>query len=166
MHAPGERAILRCHLRDAVQDRLQAVGLPGALRAPGAQLGGACLHRGTLLGAEAAGLGPGIVRGHSRASFPGRSAARCQAGLPPKGQARPHRGASRFLTGSGPAEALWVAAPCTDRTSGPAAFGYLLGMGVTVWTARCADAMRASSRLVCAPRQYTWPQVRQRENAW
>jgi Glyoxalase-like domain len=63
MHALGERAILRCHLRDLVEDRLQAVGLPGALLALGAQLGGALLHRGTLPGAEAAGLGPGILRG-------------------------------------------------------------------------------------------------------
>jgi len=71
MHALGERAILRRHLRDLVEDRLQAVGFPGALLALGAQLGGALLHRGTLLGAEAAGLGPGILPGHSRASLPG-----------------------------------------------------------------------------------------------
>src|SRR5712692_9690270 len=70
MHALGERAILRYHLRDAVEDRLQAVGPLGALLALGAQLGGACLHRGTLLGAEAFGLALGILRGHSRASFP------------------------------------------------------------------------------------------------
>src|SRR5580692_12192124 len=70
MHALGQRTILRCHLRDAVEDRLQAVGLLGALLALGAQLGGTLLHRGALLGAEAAGLGHGILRGHSRASFP------------------------------------------------------------------------------------------------
>jgi hypothetical protein len=58
-----------CHLRDTVEDRLQAVGLLGALLALGAQLGGAFLHRGTLCGAEAAGLGRGILRGHSQASF-------------------------------------------------------------------------------------------------
>jgi hypothetical protein len=69
MHALGERAILRRHLRDPVEDRLQAVGLLGAFLAFGAQLGGALLHRGTLLGAEAVGLGHGILRGHSRASF-------------------------------------------------------------------------------------------------
>jgi hypothetical protein len=64
MHALGERTIFRCHLRDAVEDRLQAVGLLGALLALGAQLGGALFHRGTLLGAEALGLGLGILRGH------------------------------------------------------------------------------------------------------
>jgi hypothetical protein len=42
---------------------------PSALLALGAQLGGALLHRGTLLGAEAAGLGLGILPGHSRASL-------------------------------------------------------------------------------------------------
>src|SRR5260370_30936317 len=70
MHALGERTILRCHLRDAVEDRLQAVGLLGALVALGAQLGGALLHRGALLGAETIGFGLGIRRGHCRASFP------------------------------------------------------------------------------------------------
>jgi NADP-dependent 3-hydroxy acid dehydrogenase YdfG len=70
VHALGERTILRCHPRDAVEDRLQAIGLLGALVALGAQLGGAVLHRRTLLGAEAAELGLGILRGHSRASFP------------------------------------------------------------------------------------------------
>ncbi len=48
----------------------QAVGLPGALIALGAQLGGAVRHRRALGGAEAAGLGLGICRGHCRASFP------------------------------------------------------------------------------------------------
>jgi hypothetical protein len=47
---------------------------PSAFLAPcfalGAQLGGAFLHRGTLPGAEAAGLAPCILRGHSRVSFP------------------------------------------------------------------------------------------------
>ncbi|MFZ0190743.1 MAG: hypothetical protein WAL72_27815 [Streptosporangiaceae bacterium] len=71
MHALGKRTILRCHPRDAVQDCLQAVGFLGALLALGAQLGGALLHRGTLSGAEPAGLGRGILRGHCRASFPG-----------------------------------------------------------------------------------------------
>src|SRR5580693_5380380 len=57
-------------LRDAVQDRLQAVGLLGALLALSAQLRGALLHRGAFLGAEGIGPGRGILRGHSRASFP------------------------------------------------------------------------------------------------
>jgi len=43
MHALGERTILRRHLRDLVEDRLQPVGLLGALLALGAQLGGARL---------------------------------------------------------------------------------------------------------------------------
>src|SRR5260370_14456162 len=89
MHALGERTILRCHLRDAVEDRLQAVGLLGALLALGAQLGGACPHRGTLLGAEAAGPGPGILRRHSPASFPDRSAAPRSAGPPWKATTAP-----------------------------------------------------------------------------
>ena len=41
MHALGERTILRRHLRDPVEDRLQPVGLLGALLALRAQLGGA-----------------------------------------------------------------------------------------------------------------------------
>jgi hypothetical protein len=41
MHALGERTILRRHLRDPVEDRLQPVGLLGALLALGAQFGGA-----------------------------------------------------------------------------------------------------------------------------
>jgi hypothetical protein len=69
MHALGERTVLRRHLRDAVEDRLQAVGLLGALLALGAQLGGALLHRGTLLSGEAVGLGLGILSGHCRALF-------------------------------------------------------------------------------------------------
>jgi hypothetical protein len=69
MHPLGERTVLRCHLRDAVEDGLQAVGLLGALLALGAQLGGALLHSGTLCGAEAAGLGLGTGRGHCQSSF-------------------------------------------------------------------------------------------------
>ena len=69
MHALGERTILRRHPRDAVEDRLQPVGLLGALLALGAQLRGALLHRGTLLSAEAVGLGLGTLRGHSHATF-------------------------------------------------------------------------------------------------
>ena len=69
MHALGERTILWRHLRDLVEDRLQPVGLLGALLALGAQLGGARLHRGTLLSGEAVGFGVGILRGHSQASF-------------------------------------------------------------------------------------------------
>src|SRR5215475_8274301 len=84
MHALGQRTILRCHLRDAVEDRLQAVGLLGALLALGAQLGGALLHRGTLLGGEAAGLGIYILRGHFRASFLDARAS-VSDGLPLKG---------------------------------------------------------------------------------
>jgi hypothetical protein len=64
MHALGERTILRRHLRDAVKDRLQLIGLLGALLALGAQLGGAPPHRSTFLGGEAVGLGLGILRGH------------------------------------------------------------------------------------------------------
>ena len=80
MHPLGERAILRRHPRDAVEDRLQAVGLLGALLAFGAQLGGAHLYRGTLLGAEAVGLCHGILRGHSRAFLPdAQGSASCRA---------------------------------------------------------------------------------------
>ena len=53
MHALGQRAILRRHRGDAVEDRLQAVRLLGALLALGPQLGRALLHRGALGGAEA-----------------------------------------------------------------------------------------------------------------
>ena len=73
--SPHERTILRRHLRDPVEDRLQPVGLLGALLALGAQLGGALLHRGTLLGAEAVGLGPGTLPGHSRLPFDARGSA-------------------------------------------------------------------------------------------
>jgi hypothetical protein len=62
MHA-RRRTILRRHLRDPV-GRLQSVGLLGTLLALGAQLRGALLHRGTLLSAEAVGLGLGTLRGH------------------------------------------------------------------------------------------------------
>jgi len=33
-------------------------------------------------------------------------------------------------------------------------------------TARAAESMICSSRLLWAPRQYTWPQLWQREKAW
>ncbi len=69
MHSLGERPVLWCHLGDAVEDRLQAVGLLGAFLALGTQLGGALFHRGALLGAEAAGSGRCIRRRHFRASF-------------------------------------------------------------------------------------------------
>jgi hypothetical protein len=65
MHALGERTILRRHLGDAVEDRLQPVSLLGTLLALGSQLRGALLHRGTLLSAEAVGLGLGTLRRHS-----------------------------------------------------------------------------------------------------
>src|SRR5256884_6534470 len=69
MYALGERTIPRRHLGDAVEDRLQPVGLLGALLALGAQLRGALLHRGALSSSEAVGLGLGTVRGHSHAAF-------------------------------------------------------------------------------------------------
>ena len=37
---------------------------------------------------------------------------------------------------------------------------------VALLTARTAVSMIRSSRLLWAPRQYTWPQLWQRENAW
>jgi hypothetical protein len=37
---------------------------------------------------------------------------------------------------------------------------------VALLTARAAESMICSSRLLRAPRQYTWPQLWQRENAW
>ena len=37
---------------------------------------------------------------------------------------------------------------------------------VALLTARAAESMICSSRLLWAPRQYTWPQLWQRENAW
>jgi hypothetical protein len=67
VHPLGERPILRRHLRDPVEDRLQAIGLLGALPALGPQLGGALLHRGAFLGGEALGLGGGgLLRRHGR----------------------------------------------------------------------------------------------------
>jgi len=102
MHALSERAVLRCHLRDPVEDRLQTVGLLCALLAIGAQLGGALLHRGTLLGAEAVGFTLGILRGHSRAfrhSGPARSLPSAQR-LGPTTSWRysiPDRGAAKAL---------------------------------------------------------------------
>lgn len=39
------------------------------------------------------------------------------------------------------------------------------GVYAGVLTARTAQSMISSSRLLCAPRQYTWPQLSQRENA-
>jgi hypothetical protein len=79
VHALGERPILRRHLGNLVEDRLKRVGLRGALLALGAQLGGALLHRGKLLGAEAVKFGLGILRGHSQAAFR-RATARRDAG--------------------------------------------------------------------------------------
>src|SRR5487761_552187 len=100
MHALGERTILRRHLRDPVEDRLQPVGLLSALLTLGAQLGGALLHRGTLLSGEAVGLGLGILRRHSRTPF-----RHSGPGMLPAiwGKARPgdDPDASRFLIGSG-----------------------------------------------------------------
>jgi len=53
-----------------------------------------------------------------------------------------------------------------DRAHSSAAVGYLLLGGLMGRAARCAEAMRACSRLLWAPRQYTWPQLWQRENTW
>jgi len=47
-----------------------------------------------------------------------------------------------------------------------AAVGYLLLGGLMGRAACCAEAMSACSRLLWAPRQYTWPQLWQRENTW
>jgi hypothetical protein len=66
VHALGEGAIRRRHLRDPVEDRLQTVGLLGALLALGAQLGGTLLHRGALLGGEPLGRGRGLLGRHGR----------------------------------------------------------------------------------------------------
>jgi len=84
MHTLGKHTILRRHLLDPVEDRLQSVGPLGALLALGAQLGGALLHRGTLLGAKTVGLSLELVRRHSRASFR-LSSARRDADLPQEG---------------------------------------------------------------------------------
>src|SRR4028118_1605425 len=62
--ALGARPVLGCHVRDPVEGRLQTVGLLGTLPPLGAELGGALLHRGPLLGAEAVGLPRGALRGH------------------------------------------------------------------------------------------------------
>jgi Major Facilitator Superfamily len=78
IHALGGRTIGRRRLRDLVEDRLQPVGLLGALLALGAQLGSARFHRGTLLGGEAVRLGLGILRRHSRAPFRRHGPARCR----------------------------------------------------------------------------------------
>jgi hypothetical protein len=64
MDTLGDRTIGRRHLGDRIEDRLQAVGLLGALLALSAQLCGALLHRGTLGSSEAAGPGLGTVRRH------------------------------------------------------------------------------------------------------
>jgi hypothetical protein len=68
VHPLGQRAILRVHRLDAVEQGLQAVGLLCPLLALGAQLGGALLHGGPFLGAEAAGVILGGL-GHGRQSF-------------------------------------------------------------------------------------------------
>src|SRR6516225_4747423 len=99
MDALGDRAILRCHLRDRVEERLQPVGLLGALLALGAQLRGALLHRGTLRGGEAAGPGLRTLRGHlPPPPFDLIGSARCR---PAEMKARPAAtaAASRFVTG-------------------------------------------------------------------
>jgi hypothetical protein len=83
MHALGQRTVLRCHLGDPVEDRLQAVGLLGARLSLGAQLGGALLHRGALFGGKAGGLGLGSLRGHPRLPF-SMVRTRCPDGVPPR----------------------------------------------------------------------------------
>ena len=50
-----------------------------------------------------------------------------------------------------------------ERPHLTAGSSYLL---VVLLTARTAESMISSSRLLWAPRQYTWPQLWQRENAW
>jgi len=69
MDALSDRTILRRHLRDRVESRLQAVGLLGALPALSAQFSRALLHRGTLCSSEAAGPGLGPLRGHDTFPF-------------------------------------------------------------------------------------------------
>jgi hypothetical protein len=54
----------------------------------------------------------------------------------------------------------------TSMTLMGAAVGHFARGGAVAWAACCAEAMRACSRLLWAPRQYTWPQLWQRENTW
>src|SRR4051794_6269280 len=82
--ALGERTVVRAHLRDRIEERLEPLGLLLALLALGAQLRGALLHGGALLGAEAVGrgrvtrLGLALLRRHA---FPsGGRAVRRDAG--------------------------------------------------------------------------------------
>jgi len=64
VYALGDGSIFRRHLRDGVEDGLQPIGLLGALLPLGAQLRRALLHRRTLRGAEAVGVGLQGLRGH------------------------------------------------------------------------------------------------------
>jgi len=53
--------------------------------------------------------------------------------------------------------------------SGPRTHAHAAGSSypfAPVLTVRTAESMICSSRLLWAPRQYTWPQSRQREKVW
>jgi hypothetical protein len=62
VHSLGEGAVVRGHRGDAVERGLEGIGLLGPLLPLSAQLGGALLHGGALLGAETVGLGRGLRR--------------------------------------------------------------------------------------------------------
>jgi len=55
------------------------------------------------------------------------------------------------------------ALPETQESASAAGSSYL---PVALLMARTAVSMICSSRVLWAPRQYTWPQPWQRENAW
>ena len=83
VHALGELTIVRGHLRDPVQDRLEPVGLLGALLALGAELGRALLHRSAFLSTEPVGLVLDLLCRHALAPF--RRSGRRGASLPQQG---------------------------------------------------------------------------------
>ena len=64
VHPLGQHAVGALHRRNAVEARLQGIGLLGAPAALGPQLGGTLLHRHALGGTEAVRLGLGRVGGH------------------------------------------------------------------------------------------------------